>query len=140
MSLTSPENKMSKSDAEKSYITLDEEPDRIKAKLKKAVTDVGTSGETGPGAKNLLTILETVDPGSLPDFETQAKAGTIRYSDLKMHLAEKLAEYLAPFRAQRADLASRPQEIWDILAAGREKATAITNATLGEVKKKMGFI
>lgn len=140
MSLTVPENKMSKSDAEKSYITLDEEPDRIKSKLKKAVTDVGTSGETGPGAKNLLTILETVDPGSLPDFEAQAKAGTIRYSDLKMHLAEKLAEYLAPFRAQRADLASRPEEIWDILAAGREKATAITNATLEEVKKKMGFI
>jgi tryptophanyl-tRNA synthetase len=140
MSLTGPENKMSKSDAEKSYITLDEKPDRIKTKLKKAVTDVGTSGETGPGAANLLTILGAIDPGSLPDFEAQAKAGTIRYSDLKMHLAEKLAEYLAPFRAKRADLASSPKEIWDILAAGREKAAGITSATLKEVKEKMGFV
>jgi tryptophanyl-tRNA synthetase len=140
MSLTSPENKMSKSDAEKSYITLDEEPARIKSKLKKAVTDVGTSGETGPGGSNLLTILGVIDPDGASDFEAQAKAGTIRYSDLKTHLAEKLAEYLASFRAKRADLASRPAEIWDILAHGHDKAAKVAAATLSEVKKKMGFV
>jgi tryptophanyl-tRNA synthetase len=140
MSLVDPENKMSKSDAEKSYVTLDEEPDRIKSKLKKAVTDTGTSGETGPGATNLLTILGVIDPASLPEFEAKAKAGTIRYSDLKTHLADKLADYLAPFRAKRAELASKPQGVWDILAAGREKAHKITAVTLKEAKDKMGFV
>jgi tryptophanyl-tRNA synthetase len=140
MSLTNPESKMSKSDAEKSYITLAEQPDRIKSTLKKPVTDVGTSGETGPGGTNLLTILGVIDPGSVSEFEAQAKTGTIRYSDLKMHLAKKLAEYLAPFRAKRAALASKPKEIWDVLAAGREKAARITAVTLKEVKDKMGFV
>jgi tryptophanyl-tRNA synthetase len=140
MSLTQPDNKMSKSDAEKSYITLDEEPDRITSKVKKAVTDTGTSGETGPGVKNLLTILGVIAPDSVSDFEAQAKAGTIRYSHLKLHLAEKLSEYLAPFRARRAELASKPEGVWELLAAGHEKAQRMTAATLQEVKDKMGFI
>lgn len=140
MSLTNPENKMSKSDAEKSYVTLDEEPDRIKSKFKKAVTDAGTSGETGPGARNLITILGVVDPPSAAEFEKQAKAGTIRYADLKSQLAEKLAEYFRPFRDRRAELAARPQEVWDILAAGEEQARTIAQATLAEAKEKMGFV
>jgi tryptophanyl-tRNA synthetase len=140
MSLMEPDKKMSKSDAEKSYITLDEAPERITSKLKKAVTDTGTSGELGPGARNLLTILGVIHPDSVPEFEKQAKEGTIRYSDLKTHLAEKLAEYLGPFREKRADLASRPQDVWAILAAGREKAERITSETIREVKEKMGFV
>ncbi|MDH3216365.1 MAG: tryptophan--tRNA ligase [Candidatus Krumholzibacteria bacterium] len=140
MSLTNPDNKMSKSDVEKSYVTLDEEPDRIKSKLKKAVTDTGAAGETGPGARNLLTILGVIHPASVPDFEKQAKQGTIRYSDLKTHLAEKLAEYLGPFRARRAELASKPKEVWDLLDTGKEKAAKIAQATLVEVKEKMGFV
>lgn len=140
MSLTNPENKMSKSDTEKSYVTLDEDPARIKSKIKKAVTDTGTSGETGPGAANLLTILRVIDPESVGEFDAQAKAGTIRYSDLKLHLAEKLAEYLVPFRERRAQLAARPNNVWEILAAGREQAKKTAAATLEEVKKKMGFV
>jgi tryptophanyl-tRNA synthetase len=139
MSLTNPENKMSKSDAEKSYVTLDEEPERIMAKVKKAVTDVGTSGETGPGAANLLTILGVIDPKSAVEFKAQAKAGTIRYADLKAHLATKLADYFAPFRAKRADLAATPKHIWEILAAGRERAYKVAVSTLQDVKERMGF-
>jgi tryptophanyl-tRNA synthetase len=140
MSLTNPENKMSKSDTEKSYITLDEEPERILGKLKKAVTDTGTSGEIGPGTQNLFTILGVIDPSSLPEFEKKAKDGTIRYSDLKVFLAEKLAAYLGPFRERRKNLASRPKEVWEILRAGREQAHEIASKTLEEVRKKMGFV
>jgi tryptophanyl-tRNA synthetase len=140
MSLTNPENKMSKSDSERSYITLDESPESIMSKLKKAVTDAGTGGEMGPGSKNLLTILGEVDPGSVADFEKQFADGSIRYSDLKTHLAERLAAYLGPFRDRRASLASKPQEVWDILASGRERAAKITAATLDEVKARMGFV
>jgi tryptophanyl-tRNA synthetase len=140
MSLTSPENKMSKSDAEKSYITLDEDPDRIMKKLKKAVTDTGTGGELGPGAKNLLTILGAIHPASVPQFEKQAKDGTIRYSDLKTHLAEKLAEYLGPFQERRHELASNPKEVWGILEQGRDLAQKVASATIAEVKEKMGFV
>jgi tryptophanyl-tRNA synthetase len=140
MSLTTPENKMSKSDTERSYITLDEEPERILSKLKKAVTDAGTGGDMGPGSANLMTILEVIHPESVGDFKKQFKDGSIRYSDLKMHLAEKLAEYLGPFRHRRADLAAKPDTVWEILRAGREQAEKITSTTLAEAKKKMGFV
>jgi tryptophanyl-tRNA synthetase len=140
MSLTNPESKMSKSDNEKSFITLDEEPGSITSKLKKAVTDVGTSGEVGPGARNLITILEVIDPATAAKFETDAKEGKIRYADLKSCLAEKLVEYLAPFRDKRRDLASKPDVVWDILRQGSAAAKAIASATLREAKERMGFI
>lgn len=140
MSLTNPENKMSKSDSERSFITLDEEPAGIAARLKKAVTDTGTGGDIGPGARNLLTILEVVDPEGHAEFKGHAKAGTIRYSDLKSHLADKLSEYLAPFRERRATLAAKPQEVWDVLEAGRVQAEKIATATLAEVTERMGFV
>ncbi|MEJ2719541.1 MAG: tryptophan--tRNA ligase, partial [bacterium] len=140
MSLLSPENKMSKSDTEKSYITLDEEPESIKAKLKKAVTDAGTSGELGPGAKNLLTIMEVVDPVAAEQFTIDAEAGEIRYSDLKMHLADKLGEYLAPFRERRRELAAKPDNVWELLLDGTQQARRIASATFREAKDKMGFI
>ncbi len=140
MSLTNPESKMSKSDSERSFITLDEEPAGIAARLKKAVTDTGAAGEIGPGARNLLTILSVVDPTGHAEFKKHAEAGTIRYSDLKSHLSEKLAEYLAPFRERRAELASRPKEVWDVLETGRGQAEKITSATLAEVTERMGFV
>jgi tryptophanyl-tRNA synthetase len=139
MSLTNPENKMSKSDSDRSFITLDEEPASITAKLKKAVTDAGTGGALGPGVANLLTIMGVIDPKAAGELKKQAKDGTLRYSDLKTILAEKLADYLAPFRAKREELAAKPKYVWGVLADGREHAAAIATATLSEVKERMGF-
>ncbi len=140
MSLTSPENKMSKSDVDKSYITLDEEPDSIKRKLRKAVTDAGTTGEIGPGAKNLITILDVINPDLAAKFNEDGKSGEIRYGDLKSQLAENLADYLAPFREKRQELASRPDDVWAILDHGTEEARKIASATLREAKDRMGFV
>lgn len=139
MSLTNPENKMSKSDIEKSYITLDEEPEIIKGKLKKAVTDAGTTGEIGPGAKNLITVMEVIDPELAAKFTADAEAGQIRYADLKMNLADKLAEYFRPFRERRRELAAKPDEVWGLLSEGKNQARQIASATLQEAKKSMGF-
>ena len=140
MSLTSPENKMSKSDVERSYITLDEEPERITSKLKKAVTDAGAGGEIGPGPLNLITIMSVIDPATADEFKKQAEQGTVRYADLKSTLAEKLSDYLGPFRDRRAALAATPQDVWGILEVGRERASRLAVETLSEVKKKMGLL
>lgn len=140
MSLTNPDNKMSKSDTEKSFITLDEEPASITSKLKKAVTDVGTTGDVGPGARNLLTILAAIDSQCAARFEKDAKEGKIRYADLKSTLAERLTAYLAPFREKRRELAARPDEVWGHLRDGADAAKKIASATLKEAKEKMGFI
>ena len=139
MSLTEPERKMSKSDAPRSFITLNEDPDSIRSKLKKAVTDTGT-GEVGPGTKNLLTIMGVIDADTQAAFKKKAEDGTIRYADLKQTLGDMLADYLAPFRERRAELASKPKEVWGVLEAGREQAHKVAGATLAEAKEKMGFV
>jgi len=140
MSLTSPENKMSKSDNERSFITLDEKPESITSKVKKAVTDVGTTGEIGPGGRNLLTILDVIDPEAAKRFEQDAKEGRIRYAELKSYLADKLSEYLAPFRDKRNGLAAKPDVVWELLREGTSAARQIASSTLEEAKRKMGFI
>ena len=139
MSLTRPDNKMSKSDGERSFITLDEDPDSITSKIKKAVTDAGAGGEVGPGPLNLITILNVIDPDTAEEFKKQAKEGSIRYADLKGTLAEKLADYLGPFREKRNELASKPDEVWDILRAGSEAARKVAAPTLAEAHERMGF-
>ncbi|MBP2680478.1 MAG: tryptophanyl-tRNA synthetase, tryptophanyl-tRNA synthetase, partial [Candidatus Krumholzibacteriota bacterium] len=90
--------------------------------------------------RNLITILGAIDPAAAAKFESDAKAGNIRYGDLKTVLAEKLVEYLAPFREKKRDLASRPDEVWDILRHGSDAARKIASATLLDAKKRMGFV
>jgi tryptophanyl-tRNA synthetase len=109
-------------------------------KLRKAVTDAGTTGEIGPGAKNLITILDVINPDLAAKFTEDGKSGEIRYGDLKSQLAENLADYLAPFRAKRQELASRPDDVWAILEHGTEEARKIASATLREAKDRMGFV
>ncbi len=59
--------------------------------------------------------------------------------DCKRTLARNLAAALAPFREQRAELASDPQLVWDILTDGANRAKAIAQHTLAEVKDAVGL-
>src|SRR5690606_8773 len=59
MSLTDPEKKMSKTLGPDSYVALSDEPDAIRRKVRRAVTDVGPRPEGGmsPGVRNLFGLL-----------------------------------------------------------------------------------
>ena len=141
MSLTNPESKMSKSDSEKSYITLDEEPARIKSKIKKAVTDAGTDGvswrrarkTSSPSwARSIVKLRRSTRPTAKPAPSATAIS--------RLSSRRSSPDYFGPFRDRRAELASTPDEVWGILEAGRDQAASITSETMREVKDKMGFI
>ncbi|MDI6871623.1 MAG: tryptophan--tRNA ligase [Bacillota bacterium] len=140
MALNAPEKKMSKS-LPGSYISLAEEPETIRQKVMRAVTDVGPQGnEMSPGVKNLFTILENVAPPDVvKQFRDAYASGTLRYSDLKQTLAEELIRTLTPIRERRAELLTRPQELQEIVAAGAARARPMAQAVLAEVKEKMGL-
>jgi tryptophanyl-tRNA synthetase len=46
---------------------------------------------------------------------------------------------LAPFRERRGELASDPDLVWRILADGANRAGAIAQATITEVKSRVGL-
>jgi tryptophanyl-tRNA synthetase len=138
--LQDPERKMSTTGGtEQGTVYVLDEPDAIRKKFKRAVTDSGSEvvrGEDKPGVTNLIEILATVrgvTPESIErDFAQQ------RYGDLKTAVGDEVAAWLAPVREAYAELRSDEDRLEDILEAGAEKARAIAAATVADVRAAMG--
>lgn len=141
MSLLEPEKKMSKSAGPDHYLGINDEPMVIRAKLKRAVTGLGTEEKIPQGAENLLNLLREF--GAKEEYEKFRKTQdnkTIKYSELKETLAQVISQYFADFRKRRKEWSRKPKEIKKILAQGAKKAGAVAEETMTEVKKKIGLI
>jgi tryptophanyl-tRNA synthetase len=138
MSLTHPDQKMSKTNDE--ALMLDDTPEEISRKLKKAVT--ATEGDSkSPGAENLLFLLRhfgTKD--QITRFEDASKDGSIKFSELKQVLAQDIIEHFAEFREKKRALLNDTDVLSDILADGARRAKAVAHETLMEVKEKVGLL
>jgi tryptophanyl-tRNA synthetase len=138
--LQEPERKMSTTGGtEQGTVFVLEEPDAIRRKFKRAVTDSGAEvvrAPDKPGIANLIDILATVR-GVAPEDVERDFAG-LRYGDFKTAVGDEVADWLAPVRARYAELREDEGALEDILAAGAEKARAIAAGTLGDVRAAMG--
>lgn len=139
-SLQDPEKKMSKSDdnANGSIFLLDD-PDTITKKIKRAVTDSGTTvefDEARPAINNLLTIFQLMTDKT--PAEAQAHFEGKGYGHFKTELAEAVVEFLKPFqqRVEEFDDAT----LKEILKNGADKARTIARETLNNVYEKMGIV
>lgn len=138
MSLTDPAKKMSKTGDE--ALMLDDEPAEILRKLKKAVTATDGSQKSS-GVENLFQILKHfATDNEYQTFISQQNQGSIKYSELKEALATKITEHFQEFRAKKKELLANPEKIHAALAIGKAKAEKVAQATLAEVKKKIGLI
>lgn len=143
MSLQNPKEKMSSSAGPKNYIALDDSPEAIKQKIMTAVTDSGSvrSQEKSPAIANLFSLLkEFSTPKTVFKFEADYQAGRIKYSELKEQLIKDISQYFSDFRTKRKKLAANPKEVKRILDQGAKKARVLAQATLEDVKKKLGLI
>lgn len=141
MSLQNPKKKMSKSQPE-SCLFLFDEPEVIKKKVMSAVTDTGKSikydPERKPGIANLLAIYSLVGQKSISELEKKFKDKG--YGDFKKSLVELLILKLEPFRRKKKELLLREVYVKEILERGRKRAQIIAQATMQDVRKKMGLI
>ena len=142
MSLDDPTKKMSKSATSQwGYIALTDEPDVVMKKVKKAVTDSGDEIKAvadKPALTNLLTIYSVVTGKSIGDIE-QLYVGQ-GYGKFKKELGEAIVAFLDPIQERYTDLMEDHNELQSILAQGKEKAEAVANVTLNDVKTKLGVI
>lgn len=129
--------KMSKSRG--NVIELGMSADETAKLIKKAVTDsdrhITFDPLNRPEVSNLvmLTALATSgDPQQIADELGDAGSG-----GLKKLLTEALNEHLAPIRQRRAELMAAPDELWRILQEGNQRANAIADQTLAEVRQAM---
>jgi len=142
MSLTQPTKKMSKTDPKESRIGLFDEPEIIKEKIMKAVTDTGKiikyDPKQKPGISNLLIIYSVCSGKTIKELEKKFKGRG--YAEFKKSLANLLIDSLDIFRRKRKELLSRDVYVKEILNKGAKRAEIIAQLTLAEAKKKMGLI
>jgi len=139
--LQEPERKMSTTQGtEQGTVLVLDEPDVIRRKVRRAVTDSGTEivrGPDKPGVTNLIEILAAVRAVTPEQVEADL-ADARGYGELKGAVAEAVVEALAPLRDRYRELRGDPEALEATLAAGAERARAMAGATLADVRERMG--
>ena len=145
MSFRDGTSKMSKSDAsDMSRINLTDDADAIAKKIRKAKTDpeplpMDTDGFEGrPEAENLVGIYAALD-GSTPADVLKTHGGS-QFSAFKPALAELAVEKLGPIGAECARLNADPGHIDAILKDGAERARAIAEPIMRDVRRIIGLV
>lgn len=141
MNLQDPTRKMGKSDdSGAGVVYLLDEPDDVRKKVMRAVTDsgreVGYDREDRPGVSNLLDILAACTGGN-----PESLAGVYdSYGALKKDTAEAVVEVLRPVRARHRELCADPAYVEEVLRDGAEKARALARPTVDAAYRAMGLL
>jgi tryptophanyl-tRNA synthetase len=140
MALDDPSKKMSKSDENANgRISLLDDPDAVRRKVKRAVTDSGTEvrfDESRPAVSNLLSMFQLFT-GRTPE-EVESHFAGKGYAQLKGDLAEATVEFLRPFQERVRGIGD--EELSRILRGGADKARAIAEVTMRQVKERTGLV
>jgi tryptophanyl-tRNA synthetase len=140
MSLQDPTSKMSKSDPNQgSRVLLLDEPDVVRRKVGRAVTDSGTGivydWNAKPGITNLLEILSlfTETPVDTLVDEHHAK----QYGEFKQQVSEAIIDGLAPIRSAYSSL--EDEEVSRLMNKGALDARSSAERFQVAVREKVGL-
>ena len=131
--------KMSKSVGNTIDILADD--DLIRRQVMSMVTDTKRILRTDPGRPEVCNVCQLQrlfgdDYEELWDGERTARTGCV---DTKKLLAERIIARYAEARERYAELMADPDRVDEILAAGAERIRPIAEATMAEVREKMGL-
>jgi tryptophanyl-tRNA synthetase len=141
--LQDPAAKMSKSSSSpQGIVDVLDEPDAIRRKISRAVTDTGSgvqADETNkPGITNLLRIYSGLAGETVGDLESRyAGAG---YGQFKKDLAEVVVDALAPIRERTEKMLADEAALDRLLAQGAARAKALAQPTMAAVSDRVGFL
>ncbi|MBN8960333.1 MAG: tryptophan--tRNA ligase [Rhizobiales bacterium] len=145
MSLRDGAKKMSKSDAsDYSRINLSDDADAIAQKIRKAKTDPEPlpSEEKGlearPEADNLVGIFAALS--GKPKAEVLREFGGAQFSGFKSNLVDLAVAKLSPITTEMKRLSQDHAYVDSVLIDGSERANAIAEQTIKDVKDIVGFI
>ena len=142
MSLSEPERKMSKSDANlNAFISMDDDPDTIIRKFKRAVTDSDNkiiASPEKPGITNLLSIYCAFTDKTLEQAESEFEGKG--YGDFKIAVGQAVADKIEPIRQEKNRLLTDKAYIDEVLKNGAERAERIAYKTINKVYKKVGLV
>jgi len=140
MDLQEPERKMSTTaSTEQGTLYVLDEPEAIVKKVKSAVTDSGRDvirSPEKPGISNLIEVMATIRGTEPASVELEFDGAG--YGSFKQAVADSVVEYLAPVRERYAELRVDERALEATLAAGAERARAMSADTLADARERMG--
>ena len=116
-------------------------PDVIRRQVMCMVTDTQRILRTDPGRPEVCNVCQLhrffgSDYESIWDGERTARTGCV---DTKRLLAERIIAHYAEARERYTELMADPVRIERILADGAERARPLVEATMAEVRERMGL-
>lgn len=133
--------KMGKSEGNGIYLV--DEPGVIRKKVMRAVTDEGPKKPNSPMAEPIANLFYMLDLLSSPDavqnFRDSYNNCTIRYGDLKKHLAEDIIGFTTPIRERINDIYNDNDYLRKVVKMGAEKARESASKTLRDVREILGY-
>ena len=143
MGLQDPTAKMSKSATNPNdVILLEDEPDVIIKKFKKAVTDsenkVRFDPENKPGVSNLMQIYSSITGLKMEEIEKEFENSG--YGDFKTKVAETAVAKLEPIQKKYKELLENKEYLEKIYTEGAHRARKLASKTLDEVKERIGIL
>jgi len=122
-------------------ILLSDEPDVVKAKLKKAVTDPLKIRKGDPGRPDICLVFtyhkKFNTPEEVEEIRCGCSSGALGCVDCKMRCANSLNSILAPIIEKRKYYEANLNEVKDILTDGEQRGRKVAQQTMSEVHEKM---
>jgi tryptophanyl-tRNA synthetase len=117
------------------------EPDVIRKQILSMVTDTQRIQRTDPGRPEVCNVCQLhrffgPDWAEIQDGERTARTGCV---DTKRLLAERVIAHYAPVRERYEELMAHPDEVDGVLEAGADRLRPMAEATLAEVRERMGL-
>jgi tryptophanyl-tRNA synthetase len=135
--------KMSKSDNENSAIFLADEPEAIRKKVMKAVSDQGPTQPNQPkpqAIENLFDLMKILSSEeTFNHFNELYNTCQIRYGDMKKQLAEDAIIFTSPLREKINSLLGDSDYLRKVVKMGTEKARESAAKTIREVREIIGY-
>jgi tryptophanyl-tRNA synthetase len=123
-------------------ILLSDEPETVKAKLKKAVTDPLKIRRNDPGRPEICLVFayhRKFNPDEVQQIETDCRSGALGCVDCKMNCSAKISSFLEPIIEKRKYFEKNMNEVLDILADGEVRGKKVAEETMADVHDKMKF-
>jgi len=114
-------------------------PEQTTARVREMVTDPARVKRTDPGNPdvcNVYSMHKIFSPQADVDMvNVECRRAGIGCVDCKKLLAKNMNQHLEPFRLRRAEFASKPGYVQDVLNDGAKRAAAIAEQTMKEVRE-----
>jgi len=123
-------------------ILLSDDPETVKNRLRKAVTDPKKVRRNDPGRPDVCLIFtyhKKFNPEEVLSIESGCKSGELGCVDCKLKCAEKINKFLEPIIEKRNYYESNLDKVKDILIDGERRGKIVAEETMNDVHKTMNL-